>query len=239
MTNVTNNALKTISHKHQAIMVFLIANPEMKLGQVAMHFDVTQPWLSTVIHSDAFQAKFRPMMKDYQGEIFLSLTEKMSAVAHQSLDKLAEELLICHGPDLPLKASIAVLDRLGFGTGGRGASVAVTVPPGGTAVVQISPGILNGALEQRQQLRDIQGEVVHETEATQGLSSSDGSSEDGVDGSTELHSEHESAWPEKGGNRLRSGVPQVGAEAVGKAVQARSLVEILGGGFSGPEVVPE
>jgi hypothetical protein len=107
--------LKSLSHTHQAIMDYLMANPTVALGDVAKEFGYTQPWLSQIIHSDAFQV----MLKEKQGMAFhhtvMTLKEKIHVVAHQTMDKMAE--LVKDTQDLRTVKDVAegMLDRLGYG----------------------------------------------------------------------------------------------------------------------------
>lgn len=112
----TNNAIKSVSIRHEAIMQFLLANPQVRLQDVAKHFGITQGWLSQVIHSDAFQAMLRERQDVAFHTTVLPLREKMTLIAHQALDKL--EVAIESESDTKVLSGIAegVLDRLGYGT---------------------------------------------------------------------------------------------------------------------------
>lgn len=84
------NQIAKVSIKHDAILDYLMVNPAEKLGLVAAHFDVSQAWLSVIIHSDAFQAK----LKDKSGECFtatvIPLREQLLGVAQVGVEKLGE-----------------------------------------------------------------------------------------------------------------------------------------------------
>lgn len=107
--------LKSLSHTHQAIMDFMMANPTVHLGDVAKNFGYTQAWLSQIIHSDAFQA----MLKEKQHIAFhhtvMPIREKMTELAHMALDKTLQ--LLPQEVDVRTAQDIAegMLDRLGFG----------------------------------------------------------------------------------------------------------------------------
>ena len=47
--------IKKLGWWHTAIMEWMLANPDKTLRECAENFDVTQPWLSSVINSDLFQ----------------------------------------------------------------------------------------------------------------------------------------------------------------------------------------
>lgn len=108
--------IQRMSHKHVDILNYLIANPLVRLGDVARHFEMTQGWLSQVIHSDAFQR----MMSEKQDAVFhtsvLPLKEKMTAIAHKALDKLDDKMEIETDTAEIRQVAETVLDRIGFNT---------------------------------------------------------------------------------------------------------------------------
>lgn len=114
--------IKDLSHRHHAIAEWLIANPHETLGKCAKTFGITQPWLSQIIHSDAFQAYYHRLLEGYVDQRIMPLRDKLNNVAHKAVDALNTSL---DTPEfIPPKelASIAdrALGRLGYGTGGGG-----------------------------------------------------------------------------------------------------------------------
>lgn len=99
--------------KHEAILNFLVTNPLVPLSQVAREFGVTQPWLSTIIHSDAFQAR----LKERQGQVFhhnvLPLAEKLLGLAHVAVEKVGQQLETSIDPEHTLEVATRILDRIG------------------------------------------------------------------------------------------------------------------------------
>ncbi len=108
--------IKSISIKHNEIMDFLIANPRIRLGDVAIHFGITQAWLSQVIHSEIFQDQLKVKQDIGFHHTVLPIKEKLTTIAHQALDKITEELE--KAQDLRDVKDVAAdtLDRLGFGS---------------------------------------------------------------------------------------------------------------------------
>ncbi len=106
-----------LSEKHQQILQHMIANPNDKLGNVAATFDVSQSWLSVLIHSDTFQEQLRKKHDEVFHPAQLSLQERLTGMAHLALDKLGEE--IDNGKvsaPVLLETTNSVLDRLGYGS---------------------------------------------------------------------------------------------------------------------------
>lgn len=84
--------IKKVSVRHEAIMEYMLINPAAPLREVAQHFDVTQAWLSTIIHSDAFQAKLAEKKGDLFSATIVPLREKILGVAHMGVEKLGEAM---------------------------------------------------------------------------------------------------------------------------------------------------
>ena len=106
-----------VSIKHDAILDYLITNPAQKLGEVARHFDVSQAWLSVIIHSDAFQVR----LAEKNGECFsatvVPLREQLLGVAQVGVEKLGEAME--HASSITDKQFIAdttdsILKNLGY-----------------------------------------------------------------------------------------------------------------------------
>ncbi len=106
--------IKALSIRHEAIMDYLMMHPQVRLQDVAANFGVTGPWLSQIIHSDIFQTKLKEKTDIAFHHTVLSVKEKMTNLAHQALDKVAQDLAIA---DVRTAAAVAdsMLDRLGFG----------------------------------------------------------------------------------------------------------------------------
>lgn len=81
-----------VSIKHEAILDYLLVNPAEKLSNVAAYFGVGQPWLSVIIHSDAFQAKLAAKSGECFSSIVLPLREQLLGVAQVGVEKLGEAL---------------------------------------------------------------------------------------------------------------------------------------------------
>lgn len=107
-------AIKRVSIRHEAIMDYLMCNPGMPLGNVAMHFGITQAWLSQIIHSDVFQEMLRKKQDIGFHHTVLPIKEKMLVVAHQALDRLVEELPLEKSASNLSSIAGDVLERLGY-----------------------------------------------------------------------------------------------------------------------------
>lgn len=81
-----------LSHTHQAIMAFMVENPEVPLDKVAAKFGYTQGWLSQLIHSSLFQAELHYKQDVHFGEAALSVKDRITEAAHQSLARINERV---------------------------------------------------------------------------------------------------------------------------------------------------
>lgn len=106
--------IQSISHMHDQIMNWLIANPEKLLRDCARHFNITQAWLSIVIHSDVFQAKFRERQDYVFRAVAADVPEKLRAAASMVTDQLMEQLENNRDKDYTLDAFDKILHRAGY-----------------------------------------------------------------------------------------------------------------------------
>ena len=104
-----------ISFSHEAIINWLVLNPEKQLRDCAAYFGYTQAWLSTIIHSDIFQAKLRARQDEVFGEIVEGIPEKLRALADVSIEKLTQQVEQFDSPRLAMDACSLALKSLGYG----------------------------------------------------------------------------------------------------------------------------
>lgn len=108
--------IKAVSVKHEAILNFLVAHPCVKLRDVAQHFGVSQPWLSMIIHSDAFQRLLRQRQDIHFDHSILPMMDRMHLVVEQAIDRMLE--IVDHETDLSKLNQVVDkgLNRFGYGT---------------------------------------------------------------------------------------------------------------------------
>jgi len=125
--------VKKLTIRHDAIMDYLLVNPTHQLGMVAGYFNVSQAWLSVIIHSDAFQSKLREKSDTLFGATVIPLREKIMGLAHVGVDKLG--LALENASPVSDKQFIAdttdsILKNLGY------SPKSAPSPEGGTTNVQ-------------------------------------------------------------------------------------------------------
>ena len=103
-----------LSHTHDAIINWLIINPQASLRECADFFGYTQPWLSSLLHSGLFQAALKERQEQVHMRVVASIPERLSVVAEVALDKLATEVANSENPNYILDAADRVLHRMGY-----------------------------------------------------------------------------------------------------------------------------
>ncbi len=116
--------IQKVSIKHDVLLDYLIANPTMKRSEVAAIFGVTQAWLSTIIHSCAFQEKLRQRQDQvFEVAVLRPIQEKLMGAANMAADRLMEVLPL----ESDVKTLNTVLDttlaNLGYGQKAAGTPV--------------------------------------------------------------------------------------------------------------------
>lgn len=119
----------SLSHTHESVMNFMLLNPSLALREVADHFGYTQAWLSTLIHSDLFQAQFESRKEGIRVRVADSIPQKMRLAADLGMEKLVAKLEQTEDPEFILDATDKLLHRLGYAP----SKVAVSVGGAGVA----------------------------------------------------------------------------------------------------------
>lgn len=115
-TESAANAIGRVRYSHDAMIDLIIARPEVSQGELALHFGYTQPWVSRVMNSDAFQARLAERKTELiDPTITATLDEKLRALAAKSLDVVLEKLTLTNSVEVGLKAIEITTRALGYG----------------------------------------------------------------------------------------------------------------------------
>lgn len=121
----TRPQIAKLNFSHEAIMRWLVENPQGSLGECAEHFGYSRSWLSIIIHSDAFRAKYQAMQKEADRLVLDDIPAKMRGTASLALEGLADQVaLACEDGSVGhrqflLETSESLLKSLGYGGGGK------------------------------------------------------------------------------------------------------------------------
>jgi len=108
--------IQRVHYHHDAMIDLIIANPTLSQGEIAAHFNMTEPWISRVINSDSFQARLAERKKDLVDPgILQSVNERMNVMVHKSLEIIQDKLEKSRSVDVAFKAAELATKALGFG----------------------------------------------------------------------------------------------------------------------------
>lgn len=113
--------IQKMSITHEAILDWLVLNPERSRGECAEAFGVTEPWLSTITNSDCFQVRWRQRRMMLDANVTKLAEAKMRGVVDKGLERL--DMLVETNPDprFVLETTDKLLARLGYGPKTAGA----------------------------------------------------------------------------------------------------------------------
>lgn len=142
----SETTLKKLRYTHDAMIDILLANPAIRQKELATMFGFSEAWVSTVICSDAFQARLAVRRSDLVGHtLLLNFNERMRRMAFKSLERIETELEKQAACDINVAMDALKVAAKGFGFGG-GPQVQVNTQQNNQYVVQL-PGKAASATE--------------------------------------------------------------------------------------------
>lgn len=152
--------VKKLSHRHEAVLRWIFANPERKLRECAEELGYTQAWVSCIVHSDVFQARLSELRGQFDDGALLSLNEKVSGIAHLAADKLLDQMEHMEDPVFLRDTMDKTLSKLGYGTPKKG-DTNVFMPGSQQQNNTVDKEVLEQALARRSQsISSNDGDVV-------------------------------------------------------------------------------
>lgn len=92
-TATGKTAIARVHYTHDAMIDLILLHPEMRQGQLAEYFGMTEGWVSRVIGSDAFQLRLAQRKEDViSPEIKQNLEQRVQGLALTSLQKLQDKI---------------------------------------------------------------------------------------------------------------------------------------------------
>lgn len=110
--------LRNISYTHEALINWMLENPDRPLRDAAAYFGYTQAWISTVIHSDIFQAKLGARQEAVFAQIATDIPSKLRTAANIALERVTLKLEETEDAGFLLDATDKLLHRMGFAPNG-------------------------------------------------------------------------------------------------------------------------
>ncbi len=124
-----------LKYRYEAIIDYMLANPHMRQGQIALEVGCTQAWLSQVVTSDGFQARYNVRRQQLNEEQERSVSARLFDIADKAAERVVQEL--DKGDDcdagFALDAQTRALRAMGFGApkGGNGQEASKAVASDG------------------------------------------------------------------------------------------------------------
>ena len=110
------NMLKRVHYTHDAMVDYILRNPEVPQNTMALYFGFSVPWVSTIVNSDAFQARLAQRKTELvDPAIVQDLEDRFKVMANQSLNIIQEKLAASKNVDVALKALDLSTKALGMG----------------------------------------------------------------------------------------------------------------------------
>jgi len=108
-----------VSWSHKDMADFMLANPQATQNQIAERYGYTPHWVSTVIHSDAFQCYLASRRSELcDPTLILTIQERMQGMTHRAVEVLQEKLALpaaMVSDELALRAAALGAKSLGMG----------------------------------------------------------------------------------------------------------------------------
>lgn len=103
-----------LSNAHEAMLNWLIVNPEKSQRELADAFGMTQSWVSTVCNSDLFQSALKEKQLAVGALVAQSVPQKLRMLADVGLSKLGDAMERSEDPEFLLDATDKILHRMGY-----------------------------------------------------------------------------------------------------------------------------
>ena len=114
LTMAESASVAKLSIRHDAILHFMLANPTVPKGEVALRFNVSEAWLSVVCNSQAFLEARARLTDELFHESVLPLREKMVVAADKALDRMLTQIPVETDLDKLRKTTETVLQACGY-----------------------------------------------------------------------------------------------------------------------------
>jgi hypothetical protein len=116
MEEAKTNAIAKVNNTHDAMIDLMIAEPTITQAELARKLKYTQPWVSRIIASDAFQARLESRRAELVNPVIAqNVEQRIQGLAMLSLDILEEKLAATKNPDLAIKAFELSTKAAGYG----------------------------------------------------------------------------------------------------------------------------
>lgn len=138
---------KGVSFSHEALVFWLLANPEKDLRDCALYFGYSQAWISCIVHSDAFRERYKEQQDKLASQLGVDILGRLQSAADIALAGLTRKLEEAENPEFLLDATDKLLNRLGYAPKAQPLGVVVNNTNAVNVNVSVDPGLLQAARE--------------------------------------------------------------------------------------------
>jgi hypothetical protein len=107
--------VQKLSITHDEIMDWCILHPGATLAEMGMYFGYSVSWLSQIVNSDLFQARYKERRGEIDAAVAADLPTRLRANAALALEKLGRHLETSEDPEFLMQIADKSLHRLGYG----------------------------------------------------------------------------------------------------------------------------
>jgi len=106
--------IQKVSFTHESVILWMLENPHRSLRDCAEYFGYSQTWLSTVIHSDAFQEQLKKRQNEFAALTGIDIRNKLQAATDVAIEGLTRQLEKTEDGKFLLDAADKLLHRMGY-----------------------------------------------------------------------------------------------------------------------------
>ena len=85
--------IQNVSWWHESLIDWMVANPDSTLGEAAKFFGVSQSWLSVIIRSDVFKARFAERMDQHRTLMSRNIAERLTDITTIALEEVERRMV--------------------------------------------------------------------------------------------------------------------------------------------------
>ena len=112
-----SSVIQEMAPVHEAMMNWVLENPEKGLREMSAYFGYTMPWLSRVINSDIFQHALRQRQDAIFTRIADDIPTKLRGLADVAIEKLGAKLEASEDPRFIRESFDSVMEHMGIKPG--------------------------------------------------------------------------------------------------------------------------
>lgn len=108
------SVIQEMAPVHEAMLNWVLQNPEKGLKEMSAYFGYTMPWLSRVINSDIFQHALRQRQEAIFTRIADDIPTKLRGLADVAIERMGEKLSASEDPRFIRESFDSVMEHLGI-----------------------------------------------------------------------------------------------------------------------------